>query len=104
MSSKKSSYVEDYDETKRIGRGNFGSAHLVTCKKTGNQFVAKKIMLGQLSETEKQNALLEVNLLRHLDHPNIVEYIGSYIEKDLLIIVMEYCDVGDLSYHIKKKK
>lgn len=104
MSSKKSSYAEDYTENKRIGRGNFGSAHLVTCNKTGNQYVAKKIMLGQLSENEKQNALLEVNLLRHLDHPNIVEYIGSYIEQGLLMIIMEYCDVGDLSYHIKKKK
>jgi serine/threonine protein kinase len=39
-----------------------------------------------------------------LDHPNIVEYIGSYVEHGSLIIVMEYWDVGDLSYHIKKKK
>lgn len=47
-------------------------------------------MLGQLPENEQQNALLEVNLLRYLDHPNIVEYIASFIEEGVLIIVMEY--------------
>jgi len=61
-------------------------------------------MLGQLPEKEQQNALLEVNLLRYLSHPTIVDYIGSYIEDGTLIIIMEYCEVGDLSYHIKKKK
>lgn len=96
-------YLNDYSEVKWIGRGNFGSAFLVHNNETKDKFVAKKIMLGQLPEKEQQNALLEVNLLRYLDHPNIVDYIGSYVEEGSLIIIMEYCDVGDLSYHIKKR-
>lgn len=104
MSISKSVFSEVYKEVKCIGRGNFGAAFLVANKQTGVKYVAKKIMLGQLPEKEQENALLEVNLLRYLDHPNIVEYIGSYVEGQMLIIVMEYCDVGDLSYHIKRKK
>jgi len=63
-----------------------------------------KILLNTLSEKEQQGALLEANLLRQLDHAHIVSYKSSFIEKGVLIIVMEYWEVGDLSYHIKKKK
>jgi serine/threonine protein kinase len=63
-----------------------------------------KILLSTLSEKEQQGALLEANLLRQLKHPNIVSYKASFVEKGVLIIVMEYWEVGDLAYHIKKKK
>ena len=47
--------------------------------------------------------MLEVNLLKNLDHPHIVAYKQSYFTIEQLIIIMEYCEVGDLSYHIKRK-
>lgn len=83
-------YKQEYEEVKQIGRGNFGSAHLVENKEDKIKYVAKKIMLGQLPENEQQNALLEVNLLRYLNHPNIVEYKASFVEDGILIIIMEY--------------
>jgi NIMA (never in mitosis gene a)-related kinase len=63
-----------------------------------------KILLNTLSEKEQQGALLEANLLRQLKHAHIVSYKASFVEKGVLIIIMEYCEVGDLAYHIKKKK
>lgn len=36
--------------------------------------------------------MMEVNLLRNLDHPNIVKYKESFLTSNLLIIVMEYCE------------
>lgn len=63
-----------------------------------------KILLNTLSEKEQQGALLEANLLRQLKHAHIVAYKASFVEKGVLIIIMEYCEVGDLAYHIKKKK
>lgn len=67
-------------------------------------FVAKKVILGQLTEKEQEGAHLEAELLRKLDHPNIVSYKHSFIEKGILIIIMEFCDHGELAYHVKKKK
>lgn len=46
----------------------------------------------------------KAELLRKLDHPNIVSYKHSFIEKGILIIIMEYCEHGDLAFHVKKKK
>jgi NIMA (never in mitosis gene a)-related kinase len=47
--------------------------------------------------------MLEVSLLKNLDHPNIVAYKQSYFTLEQLIIIMEYCETGDLTYHIKRK-
>jgi len=47
--------------------------------------------------------MLEVNLLKNLDHPNIVTYKESFLSNGLMIILMEYCEVGDLAFHIKRK-
>ena len=46
----------------------------------------------------------EAGLLKNLDHPNIVEYKESFLSPNALTIVMEYCEVGDLAHHIKKKQ
>jgi NIMA (never in mitosis gene a)-related kinase len=42
--------------------------------------------------------------LKNLSHPNIVAYKGSLIDKGILVIIMEFCDVGDLSFHIKMRR
>lgn len=38
----------------------------------------------------------EILLLRECVHPNIISYYASYIRKDRLWIVMEYCQGGSL--------
>ena len=43
-------------------------------------------------------------MLKNLVHPNIVEYKESFLATDYLTIIMEYCEVGDLGYHIKRRE
>ena len=47
--------------------------------------------------------MMEAGLLKNLVHPNIVEYKESFLSRNSLTIIMEYCEVGDLAYHIKRK-
>jgi NIMA (never in mitosis gene a)-related kinase len=56
-----------------------------------------------MSDKEIQGAYQEAELLKRLNHPNIVTYRDSFCEFGYLIIVMEHCDVGDLAYHVKQK-
>jgi serine/threonine protein kinase len=49
-------------------------------------------VLGQLTPNEQKQALLEADLLRNLNHINITSYKGSFIDKDVLIIIMEFCE------------
>ena len=43
-------------------------------------------------------------LLRNLNHPHITAYKTSFVHKGELIIIMEFCDMGDLAYHVKKMR
>ena len=72
-------------------------------KETGEKLVAKKILLSGLSDKEVQGSYQEAGLLQRMHHPNIVSYKESFCEAGQLIIVMEYCEVGDLAYHVKEK-
>ena len=49
----------------------------------------------------KKEAINEVTILSKLDHPNVVKYYDSFIEKNMLNIIMEYCENGDLSNLLK---
>lgn len=100
----KSSYHSRFREIELIGRGNFGSATLVQDLSDLKIYVAKKIVLNNLKEKEQQSSLLEAKLLRDLKHPHIVSYRDSFIDEGILIIIMEYCEEGDLAFHIKRKR
>ena len=43
----------------------------------------------------------EVQILKKLDHPNIIKYLGSFVEEEALFIVMEYAEGGDLHRILK---
>lgn len=97
----------DYEDIKVIGRGQYGKAHLVRSGADQQYLIAKTIDLTCLSSKERETALQEVTLLRRLDHPNIVEYKNNFFMGDTLVIIMQYCEGGDLATYIKdmlKKK
>ena len=47
---------------------------------------------------------LEVEVLKKLNHHNIVKYIDSFISDNTLHIAMQYCKHGDLAEQIKAKE
>src|SRR5207237_1272345 len=54
------------------------------------------------SKSERDGALQEVKLLARLRHPFIVTYRESFLDsKDVLHIIMAYCEGGDLTSKIK---
>lgn len=49
-------------------------------------------------------AVLEADMLRELNSEYVIEYNNKFIEGNDMIIVMEYCEYGDLSFQLKKIK
>jgi len=100
---------------RQLGRGQYGTAYLVGSEKTetgkdgteiSSEFaVAKVVGLEFLPEKEHQIAFQEVELMRDLRHPNIVSLKDHFFtEAQLeLVIVMEFCDAGDLRGEVKKR-
>ena len=68
-----------------------GQVNLVQSISSSQLFECKKIAMSVLDEQERKNVLQEANLLKHLKHPHIVQYIESFIEDSHMYIIMEYC-------------
>ena len=98
------SYAADVKELKTIGSGSFGAAILIETESTGERFVAKKISLDHMAQDEQVKAQNEASLLRSLRHPNITEYLGSFVAGNTLHIVMEYCSGGTLQQAMARRE
>ncbi|KAF9585412.1 G2-specific serine/threonine protein kinase [Lunasporangiospora selenospora] len=59
-----------------------------------------------MSSKEKAQLVAEVNILKDLKHPNIVEFLERMIDREhcFIYIFMEYCEGGDLAAVIKRHK
>ena len=53
-----------------------------------------------LDDRERNAAQRECGLLKELAHVNIVQYVESYQEGPSLVLIMEWCQGGDLARHI----
>ena len=106
MSSISGTKTSDFEILKEIGFGSFAKVHKVRRKKNGEILVWKELEYGQMNDKEKQMLCDEVNILRGLNHPNIVKFIDRIIDHSLhkIYILQEYCCNGDLSMYIKNKK
>eukprot|EP00703_Trepomonas_sp_PC1_P002305 JAP94301.1 Kinase, NEK [Trepomonas sp. PC1] len=73
-------------------------------KEQNVKYIVKQIDLTNLSEKRINNAMYEAEFhQKHIQHPNLVKYIGSYRDKDQLIIILEYANRGDLAAFITQK-
>ena len=90
-----------YEICKLIGKGNYGKAYLVKSLEDNNLYVNKIIDMSQFTKEQLESALHEAEILKSLQHPNIIRCIDFFVDDKKLCLVTEYADLGDLSKIIK---
>eukprot|EP00210_Caulerpa_lentillifera_P000084 g80.t1 len=84
-----------------LGRGAHGRV-FKAFDKEDNKFVAvKQIPLLGVSKEQLNGVVGEINLLKNLDHTNIVQYFDSVKTNNHLYIILEYMETGSLAGLIK---
>ena len=106
VSQTKTNPYEDYTKIKSIGEGTFGRVELVEHKITGMQRAMKIIQKSNILNPEQNNeesVLNEFNILKKIDHQNVVKIYEFYSDTENYYLITEYCPGGDL-YEATKKE
>lgn len=81
----------------KIGGGAFGTVWLSHRKDYPKyKFAIKKINKQQVGTNELELLRREIDVLREVDHPNIIKFYDTYEDNTNIFIVMEYCSGGEL--------
>ena len=90
--------LDNYITDKKLGEGSYGSVFRVKHKDMGIYRAMKKITgSGCSKDPEKEKEILnEIEMLKSLDHPNIVKVFEFYNTKEGYFIITEYCKGGEL--------
>ena len=102
----KSQPYEDYKVIKNLGEGTFGKVDLVEHKITGKiraMKIIKKTNVINPNISNEASILNELNILKKIDHQNVVKIYEYYSDKENYYLVTEYCAGGDL-YAVMKNE
>lgn len=92
---------------KLLGRGSTSIVLLVENEKTQERYSAKIMSKTDLINRNMYDATLrEINVQKSISHQNIIKYKESFElrndkDDEFIIIIMEYCENGDLLNYVK---
>ena len=95
-------FRENYQRKSFIGKGSYGEAWKVQPK---NVFTTSQefMMVKEISCTEEdfKAGINEIEMLKLCRHENIICYIENFYEQSKLLMIMEFCDGGNLAKFIE---
>lgn len=79
-----------------LGEGAFGKVQRCIHKVTKEIRAVKILNKAQMDEKEKVRLKYEIDILKNLDHPNIVRLFEVFEDKTSIYLVTELCTGGEL--------
>ena len=90
---------KNYEVIKDLGQGAYGMVTKVQHRLTNEPYAMKAIDLSNLGEERLSNlylSLREIEMMKKLDHPNIIKVYEVFRTADKINIIMELCTGGEL--------
>ncbi|XP_037928685.1 serine/threonine-protein kinase PAK 3 [Teleopsis dalmanni] len=84
-----------YTKMEKIGQGASGTVYTAIEASTGMEVAIKQMNLSQ--QPKKELIINEILVMRENKHPNVVNYLDSYLVSEELWVVMEYLPGGSLT-------
>uniref|UniRef100_A0A7N0UJB9 non-specific serine/threonine protein kinase n=1 Tax=Kalanchoe fedtschenkoi TaxID=63787 RepID=A0A7N0UJB9_KALFE len=87
-----------------IGKGAYGRVYKGLDLENGDFVAIKQVSLENIAQEDLNVIMQEIDLLKNLNHKNIVKYLGSLKTKSHLHIILEFVENGSLADIIKPNK
>ena len=96
----------DYIIKKTIGKGTFSKVKLGIHKETKQKVAIKILEKSAIVEKDDLERIIrEMTILNQIDHINVIKVYDIYESEDNYLIIMEYCEGGELfNYIVKNQK
>ncbi|OQR97999.1 calcium-dependent protein kinase [Thraustotheca clavata] len=91
---------EVFEFHEELGKGSFGRVCRATSRKSGKIWAVKIVDMS--NELDKSSLLNEINIVKRLQHPNIVRMIASYEDSKRMYMVMQLVPGHELFDHLYK--
>ena len=86
--------LDSYDVLKQLGKGGYGKVYEIRSKKTGEIRACKHLSKLNIKNLEKFKR--EIEILKKMDHPNIIKLYEVFESERSLYLVMEECKGGEI--------
>jgi calcium-dependent protein kinase len=87
--------INDYKLYKFIGKGTFGEVYLTSNINNSQIYATKRIEISKDEnqyKTTSKYLLNEIEIMKELDHPNIIKLHNLYRTNNHLYFIMDYCN------------
>jgi len=92
-----------YKILSKLGAGAYGTVYLAQNVLTKNNVAMKRIDKDSEDLLTDNEIMDEIDILKKLDHPDIVKIIEFYNTRDAYYIINDYCQDGELYNQITKR-
>ncbi|XP_074088823.1 serine/threonine-protein kinase ULK3 isoform X4 [Macrotis lagotis] len=97
--------LHGYILTERLGSGTYATVYKAYGKKDTREVAAVKcVSKKSLNKASVENLLTEIEILKAVRHPHIVELKDFQWDSDNIYLIMEFCAGGDLSRFIRTRR
>ena len=94
---------DEFETIEELGKGGYSIVYLVRHKDSGKKYALKKAMKYRKGKNRAERTLMEVDILRDLDHPNIIKLYGWFEDDENVYLVLEYIPGRDLAKFFRRK-
>ncbi|NWJ11581.1 ULK3 kinase, partial [Crypturellus undulatus] len=97
--------LDEFILTERLGAGTYATVYKAYRKRNAREVVAVKcVSKRSLNRASVENLLTEIEILKAVRHPHIVELKDFQWDSDHIYLIMEFCAGGDLSRFIRTRR
>ena len=95
---------ETYKIEGTIGRGSFASVKKAKHRESGKRFAVKVLSKKKMKDEDKLSMQTEIDILKAMDHPNVVKLLEVFEDERHWCLVMELMQGGEMFDMILEKE